>query len=215
MLKPPSAKPGGWSELAARAACCRRSANMPPCTSANSVCSVERRAVRLRRHQAWVRSSARSASAREASAATHSSRGMMRSAPSRSCASITHSGVSSSRLEAHPEVGNFAEPGERKDLIAAAVGQDRAIPPHERVQPTELFHAVDARRLQQVVGIGQDDSRASRSHIRRRQRLDGPARAHGHERRRLHRAVRRLELADAQPGAGIHGAHLEPHRRVE
>ena len=95
MLKPPSANPGGWSELAARAACCRRSANMPPCTSANSVCSVERRAVRLRRHQAWVRSSARSASAREASAATHSSRGMMRSAPSRSCASITHSGVSS------------------------------------------------------------------------------------------------------------------------
>ena len=79
---------------------------------------------------------------------------------------------------------------ERDDLEPARVGQDRAVPVHEPMQPAEPGDPLVPRAQVQVVGVGQDD-RGARSSRRSsgRQRLDRGVRADRHELRGLDDAV--------------------------
>ena len=62
---------------------------------------------------------------------------------------------------------------QREDLEAARVGQDRAVPAGERVQPAELLDHVLARAEVEVVGVAEDHVRAERAHLVGMERLDG------------------------------------------
>ena len=99
---------------------------------------------------------------------------------------------------------------EREDLEAARIGQDRAVPAGEGVQPAELGDHVVAGPEVQVVGVAEDDLRADRAQLVRVEALDRPLRADRHERGRPHFAVRGAK----DPGAGgaVGGGDLEAHR---
>src|SRR5262249_44707782 len=89
---------------------------------------------------------------------------------------------------------------EREDLEAAAVGEERPRPAHERVQPAELRDLVGTRLQREVVGVGEADPGAGLRHLRRRHALDGGERADRHEGRSRDRRARQRELAEARAG---------------
>ena len=82
---------------------------------------------------------------------------------------------------------------EGEDLETAGVGENRAVPPHEPVQPAELGDQLVARAEMQVVGVAEHDLRAEPAHLVRIQRLHGRLRPDRHEHRRAHLAVRGRE----------------------
>src|SRR4029079_13303273 len=84
---------------------------------------------------------------------------------------------------------------EREDLEAAGVGEDGTIPSHERVQPPELSNELVGRAEMQMVRVAKDHLRADLAQIVRVKRLHGGERTDGHERGRIHGAVRRREPA--------------------
>ena len=59
----------------------------------------------------------------------------------------------------HPLLGDLAAVGQAVDLVAAAVGQDGAVPLHEAVQTTGRLHHLRAGAEVEVVGVAQDDLR--------------------------------------------------------
>ena len=61
------------------------------------------------------------------------------------------------RFEDHPLFIDFAQVGERVDLVAAAVGQERAVPVHEAVDATRFLQNPVSRFQVEMVGIGQND----------------------------------------------------------
>src|SRR3546814_2847376 len=63
-------------------------------------------------------------------------------------------------LERDPLLALFGQRGEAHHLIAAAVGQDRAAPAHEGVQPAQACHALGAWTQHQMIGVAQDDVRS-------------------------------------------------------
>ena len=87
---------------------------------------------------------------------------------------------------------------EREDLVAAGVGEDRAVPAHEGVQAAELGDQVLARAQVQVVRVAEQHRRAERAQLVGMDALHRALRPDGHERRRRHVAVRGAE----QTGAG-------------
>ena len=97
------------------------------------------------------------------------------------------------RAEGDPVVIDPVEVGEREDLKPAAVGEDRARPRHEPVQPAEPGHPLGAGAEPQVVGVREDQPGAGRRDLRMGEALDRGQRAHGHEHRRLHHRARRHE----------------------
>ena len=91
---------------------------------------------------------------------------------------------------------DLAELGERKDLKAAAVGEDRAVPGHEAVETAQRLDQLVAGSDVQVIGVGKLDLTADGFEIGSRERaLDGALGADVHEDGRLHAAVRRVENA--------------------
>jgi hypothetical protein len=100
------------------------------------------------------------------------------------------------RLERHAVLADFAQLREAEDLKAAAVGQDRSVPPHEAVQAAQVADQFAARPQIEVVGVAEDDLGADLAQLGRRQRLDRGLGAHRHEDGRLHQAVQ-----GAQPAA--------------
>ena len=81
--------------------------------------------------------------------------------------------------------------GEREDLEAPGVGDDRPLPAHEPVQPAERRDSLRPRREHQVEGVAQHHLVAELGHLRRGQRANAAARRERDERRRLDRSVRR------------------------
>jgi hypothetical protein len=138
----------------------------------------------------------------------------MMSAPSACCASMLRSGVKTCREPSRYErkilhlVGDAAV-HQREDLEAARVGEHRAGPVLEAVQPAEARDQLVARLEVQVVGVAQDDLRAVRQQLVGAERLHGGARAHRHEHRRLHVAVRGAQRAGAGAGARVARLDLE------
>src|ERR1051326_6878118 len=74
---------------------------------------------------------------------------------------------------------------ERENLIAAAVGQDWAIPVHEAVQSAEMANDVESWPNEKVIGVAEDDLRLERVQFRRADSLHAALRPDRHERRRL------------------------------
>ena len=73
--------------------------------------------------------------------------------------------------EGHAVVVDLAEVGQAEDLEAAGVGQDRPVPAHEPVQPTQTGDALVAGSQGEVVGVGQDDLDAGRAEVSGRSAL--------------------------------------------
>src|SRR6266516_1554578 len=48
---------------------------------------------------------------------------------------------------------------ERKNLISAAIGQDRAIPSHEPVKAAKMFDHIESGPDEQMIGISENDLR--------------------------------------------------------
>ena len=90
-------------------------------------------------------------------------------------------------------LGDLAQGLEGEDLEAAGVGEHRAVPCREAVQAAEGLDHFLAGTEVQVVGVAQHDLRAGAADVVGMQAAHGAVRAHGHERRRLHRAVRQGE----------------------
>jgi hypothetical protein len=115
--------------------------------------------------------------------------------------------------ELHPVLADLAQRLEREHLEAARVGEDRAVPRHEAVQPAELPHQLVGRPQVQVVGVGEDHLRPERAKLRGVERLHRGEGAHGHERGRLHRAVRRGEGAGPRAAEGVRDRERERQRQ--
>ena len=84
------------------------------------------------------------------------------------------------RGKAHAVVGDVVERGERKDLEAAAVRQNGAVPVHELMQPPCARDELVAGTHIEVIGVGEDDLRADLFEVAREHALDGRLRADGH-----------------------------------
>src|SRR5437660_1574845 len=61
------------------------------------------------------------------------------------------------RTECDAFLGDFAEFAEAEDLKSARVGEDRAPPGHESMQPAELPYRADPRPQIQVIRIAEND----------------------------------------------------------
>ena len=90
---------------------------------------------------------------------------------------------------------------EREDLKSAGVGEDRAVPAHERVESAHLAHDLVAGPQVQVIRVREDHRRAHLDEIVGIERLHRRESADRHERRRLDRPVRRDKNAGPR-GAG-------------
>ena len=60
-------------------------------------------------------------------------------------------------LEVHALLGDLAQFGQREDLKAAGVGEDRAVPGHEAVQPAHFSDGFDTGPQIKVIGISEQD----------------------------------------------------------
>ena len=112
-------------------------------------------------------------------------------------------------VELDAVLADFAQFPERKDLEAAAVGEDGAVPPHEAVQPAAQAHDLVARAEHQVVGVAEEDPHVERAQVARFEGLDGALRADGHEDRGLHVAVGGVQDAAPRVEAASGGGGLE------
>ena len=99
---------------------------------------------------------------------------------------------------------------QREDLVAAGVGQDRAVPPHEAVQPAGLGDQFVSGAEVQVVGVAEQDRGPRRAHLVRVERLDGRLRPDWHERGRRDLAMGGPEHAGARGAVGR--SDREAHR---
>ena len=103
--------------------------------------------------------------------------------------------------------------GEAEHLIAAAVGEDRTSPSDEPVQPSAARDQLVAGPQIEVVRIAEKDLGAERFEIAVRDRFDRALGANGHERRRLHVAVRRRHHAAARAAVAVRDAEGEGHHK--
>ena len=101
-----------------------------------------------------------------------------------------------------PSASSLRSFGQRHDLEAAGVGQDRAGPVHEAVQAAEPRDALGAGPQHQVVGVAEHDAGAGGAHRVRGHRLHRAGGADRHEGRRRHVAVRGVQHAGARGAVG-------------
>ena len=113
------------------------------------------------------------------------------------------------RTEGHTLLRDLAQLAQGKDLEAAAVRENGAIPMHELMQAAGLLDELHAGAQEEVIGIGQDDARPQILQLIRRDALDGRLRAHGHENRRKEAPVRGMD----NPRAGSRRLIL-PHQLI-
>jgi hypothetical protein len=118
------------------------------------------------------------------------------------------------RLEGDAVRVELPQGGERHDLEAAAVGEDRAGPIHHAVQPAEPRDALGAGAEHQVIGVAEDQPRTGRADGVRRHRLDGPSGADRHERGGRHLAMRGMQHARAGGAVLGFAGPAERHARV-
>jgi hypothetical protein len=114
-------------------------------------------------------------------------------------------------LERHAVGIELAQAGQRHDLKPARIGQDRARPIHEPVQPSERRDPLGARPEHQVIGIAEHHGGTGGAHRVRRHRLHRAGGANRHEHRRRHIAVRGAQRAGA--GGAIRCMQGELHAR--
>jgi hypothetical protein len=104
-------------------------------------------------------------------------------------------------LELDALVAHLPKSFEGEHLKAPRVGDDRAIPRHERVEAAELRDYILSRPHVEMVGVRQYDARPDRPEVGGRERAHRGLCADGHEDRGRDRAARQAERAGAG-GAG-------------
>ena len=107
--------------------------------------------------------------------------------------------------KAHAVIGKLNCIVMTKDLEAARIGKDGAVPVHEVVKSAQLVDQVLARAHAQVIGVGEHNLRAQRLDRLGGNALDVGLGSHGHEDGRLDIAVRRVQNARACVRLGILG----------
>ena len=88
---------------------------------------------------------------------------------------------------------DLGDAGQRHDLKAAAVGQDRFWPAHELVQAAEPSNALRRRTQHEVIGVAEKDVCVGLTDLVDGHRLDGSSGPDGHEGRRTNVAARRRQ----------------------
>ena len=91
--------------------------------------------------------------------------------------------------ELHALLADLAQLRQAHDLEAAGIREDRARPVHEFVQAAQRRHPLGAGPQHEMIGIAQQDLGPRGGDGFRQHGLDRARRAHGHEGRRLHRAM--------------------------
>ena len=110
-------------------------------------------------------------------------------------------------------VGQLAQLREAEDLVAPAVGEHRARPVHECVEPPEAQDPFVARTEVQVVGVAQDEAGTRGPDLFKGDRLDRPDRSHRHEDRGGDAAVAGGQKYRAGPADWIGPVHGEAEGR--
>ena len=113
------------------------------------------------------------------------------------------------RSERHAFFGQLAQIGQRHDLKAAAIGQDRLVPVHELVQTTQPRDPLRRGAQHQVIGIAQQDVSARGCHAFGHHRLDGGRSPNRHKGRGPNVAARRVDHAGACLAVGCLEIELE------
>ena len=104
--------------------------------------------------------------------------------------------------ELDPVLLDLPESLEGKHLEAARVGEHRAVPGGEAVEPAQrLYHRLAGPEMQ-MIGVAQDDLRAGPEYLVRMQPAHRPVGPHRHECRSLHRAVWQGEGSGAGEALG-------------
>ncbi len=98
--------------------------------------------------------------------------------------------------------------GEREDLEAAGVGDQRPLPAHEAVQATGRGDPLRPRRDEEVVGVAEDHLVAELGHLVRFEPTHRSLCRQRDEGRRLDRPVRGVQ--DAGPRGAVARPDLEP-----
>ena len=93
--------------------------------------------------------------------------------------------------KAHALIGYFSQFGKAEDLVAAGIREDGARPGHESMEPAKPAHQFVPGTKIEMISICKNDSCAELFERFLGEPLDGRLGAHGHERRRLDRAMRR------------------------
>ena len=89
----------------------------------------------------------------------------------------------------HSVTPDVAQIGQAEDLVSAAVGEDRSLPPGELVDPPQGLDKLYPRPHAEVVEVRQHDGGTCRLEIDRRESLDRAESSDRHERRRLDDSV--------------------------
>ena len=95
--------------------------------------------------------------------------------------------------EGHPILVHLAQVRQAEDLEAAGVGEDRPVPGHEPMQPSQPGDPLRAWAQAKVIRVAKDDLGADEVEVCGRNAFDRCLRAYRHELRRVDRAVRRLQ----------------------
>ena len=85
--------------------------------------------------------------------------------------------------------------GQRKNLIATAVGEQRVRPFHEPDDSPVGGHRLGAWAKPKVIAVGQNDARAGRRNLVRRERFDRRLSSDGHEGGSFDGGTRSCELS--------------------
>ena len=187
----------------------RRSGSRPPWTIPNMAWSARVWAASERSAQRWVRSVASATTARVELGKTGWSKATAMSEPSASWTPTASSGVNrwtrpvEMAAERDAVLVHDPQVAQRDDLEAARVGQDRAVPVHEPMQPAEPRDPVVAGPQVQVVRVGEDDRGARVADVVGRQRLDRRVRPDRHELGRLDDAVGQRQAPGPGPGRAV------------
>src|SRR4249919_1049058 len=113
------------------------------------------------------------------------------------------------RGEGDAGLGDLPSMCQREHLEAARIGEDRAAPASESVQPSVRLDDVEARTQVQMEGVAEDDLGTQRAQLLRQHALDRAVGAHRHESRGLDGAAREREAAAARGAVG--GEQFEGH----
>lgn len=113
------------------------------------------------------------------------------------------------RFEGDALFVELAQPGERHDLEAAGIGQDRVFPADQLVQTAKPGDPLGGRAQHQVIGIAEDNVGAGVAYLVEIHGLDGADRADRHEGRCADFAARHGNFAEAGAGIGLLQGELE------
>ncbi len=108
-------------------------------------------------------------------------------------------------------VGDLSQVGEAVDLEPATVGENRAIPLHELMEPAEFGDEVVSRPQCQVIGISKDDLHADSFELGSRDSFYGRLRTDSHEHGCVDNAVSCVHSAHAGLAVGVEDFELETH----